>query len=197
MKRCPQCLFLYPDSDETCDFDKTPLVTVNEAEIEAATNPVKTSRRRGKALPIAAAALLLGVFVFAIYYAVSQVRKTSVAIQESNILAPVVPSPTVVPLRSPAPVVSPSPTPAPAASPSPKPPSTTVSTSHSRATTDPVSTSGPGMGTRQGAKPVIMLTSGGKIEADEVWRTKDGVWYRRNGIVTLLKRSQVKAIATR
>jgi hypothetical protein len=42
-----------------------------------------------------------------------------------------------------------------------------------------------------------MLTSGGKIEADEVWRTKDGVWYRRNGIVTLLKRGQVKNIASR
>jgi hypothetical protein len=42
-----------------------------------------------------------------------------------------------------------------------------------------------------------MLTSGGKIDADEVWRTKDGVWYRRNGIVTLLKRAQVKNIVTR
>jgi hypothetical protein len=42
-----------------------------------------------------------------------------------------------------------------------------------------------------------MLTSGGKIEADEVWRTKDGVWYRRNGMVTLLKRGQVKSISTR
>jgi hypothetical protein len=53
------------------------------------------------------------------------------------------------------------------------------------------------MGNRQGAKPVILLTSGGKIEADEAWRTKDGVWYRRNGMVTLLKRGQVKAIVTR
>jgi hypothetical protein len=42
-----------------------------------------------------------------------------------------------------------------------------------------------------------MLASGGKIEADEVWRTKDGVWYRRNGVVTLLKRGQVKNISTR
>ena len=196
MKRCPQCLFLYPDSDERCDFDETPLAVLDEAEIEAATGP-KTSRRKGRALPIVAAVgLLLGVFVFAIYYGVSQqVRKTSVATQESNIVAPAVPSPTASPLPSPSPTVSPSPSPTP--SPSPKNVSTAVSTSHSRATLDPVSTSGPGMGTRQGAKPVIMLTSGGKIEADEVWRTKDGVWYRRNGIVTLLKRSQVKAIATR
>lgn len=44
---------------------------------------------------------------------------------------------------------------------------------------------------------MIVLTSGGKIEADEVWRTRDGVWYRRNGMVTLLKRNQVKAIVTK
>jgi hypothetical protein len=48
-----------------------------------------------------------------------------------------------------------------------------------------------------GTRPVIMLTSGGKIDADEVWRTKDGVWYRRNGMVTLLKRGQVKAIVAK
>jgi hypothetical protein len=42
-----------------------------------------------------------------------------------------------------------------------------------------------------------MLTSGARIDADEVWRTRDGVWYRRNGMVTLLKRTQVKAIVTR
>jgi hypothetical protein len=44
---------------------------------------------------------------------------------------------------------------------------------------------------------VITLSSGGRIEADEVWRTKDGVWYRRNGIVTLVKRAQVKSISPR
>jgi len=44
---------------------------------------------------------------------------------------------------------------------------------------------------------VILLTSGGKIDADEVWRTRDGVWYRKNGIVTLLKPGRVKAIVSR
>lgn len=50
------------------------------------------------------------------------------------------------------------------------------------------------MGTKLGSKPLILLTSGGKIDADEVWRTRDGVWYRRAGIVTLLKHNRVKAI---
>ena len=193
MKRCPQCLFLYPESDERCDFDKTLLEVVDEAEIEAATRPNKSSSPPRRILPIVAAVgLLLGVFVFAIYYAVSQQsRKAAAAPMTSSTPVPVA-TPQSTPSPSPSPTVSPSP------SPSPKAPSTSSSSAaHTRASTDPVSTSGPGMGNRQGGKPVIMLTSGGKIDADEVWRTKDGVWYRRNGMVTLLKRNQVKAIVTR
>jgi hypothetical protein len=189
MKRCPQCLFLYPDSDEHCDFDKTPLEVVDDSALEAAAT--RPTRRRS--LPIAAAVgLILGVLAFAIYYAVTY-RKATAAIE---------PATQSVPQVSPSPVASPSPSPESSPSPlsSPFPPSKSagsgVSTAHSRATSDPVSTSGPGMGNRQGGKPVIVLVSGGKIEADEAWRTKDGVWYRRNGMVTLLKTRQVKAIVT-
>jgi hypothetical protein len=195
MKRCPQCLFLYPDSDERCDFDKTLLEAVDEAEIEAATRPKLPSRPKRRVLPVVvvAAGLLLGVFVFAIYYAVSrQTQKAAAAPQTASSPVPVAtPQPA---LPSPSPIVSPSPSPSPSAK---APVDATPSAAHSRASTDPVSTSGPGMGNRQGGKLVIMLTSGGKIEADEVWRTRDGIWYRRNGMVTLLKRGQVKAIVTR
>ena len=196
MKRCPQCLFLYPESDERCDFDKALLEVVDDAEVEAATRQSKSIKRPRRVLPIlAAVSLLLGVFVFAIYYAVSrQMQKAAAAPQTSSTPVPVATPQPALPEPSPSPAVSPSPSP----SPSPKvPASGSPSAAHSRASTDPVSTSGPGIGNRQGGKPVIMLTSGGKIEADEVWRTKDGVWYRRNGIVTLLKRGQVKSIVTR
>jgi cytoskeletal protein RodZ len=190
MKRCPQCLFLYPDSDENCDFDQAQLEPVDESTVEAATRP-----RKRRVMPIAAAvALIVGVLVFAIYYGVSrQTQKASAAEQSSTVVVPAPsPSPTS-PSQSPVPEPSPSPSPTSTAKPSPS----TIATAHTRSTSDPVSTSGPGIGTRQGGKPVITLTSGGKIEADEVWRTKDGVWYRRKGMVTLLKRGQVKAIATR
>ena len=191
MKRCPQCLFLYPETDERCDFDKTPLEVIDDAEIEAATRPPQSRRR---VLPVVTAVgLLLGVFVFAIYYAVSnQPQKASAAPQTSSTPVPVSTPQPAMPSPSPSVSTSPSPSPSPKAS-----ASATPSAAHSRASTDPVSTSGPGMGNRQGGRPVIMLTSGGKIEADEVWRTKDGVWYRRNGMVTLLKRGQVKTIVTR
>src|SRR5689334_13402320 len=191
MKRCPQCLFLYPESDERCDFDKTLLEVVDESALDI---PPRAVKRRS--LPIAAAiGLILGVLAFTTYYAVSyQTRKAAAATDIASQSVPEV-SPAPVATPSPSPASSPSPLPSP--SPSPKTAASTVSTAHSRASSDPVSTSGPGMGTRQGAKPVILLASGGKIEADEAWRTKDGVWYRRNGIVTLLKTGQVKAIVTK
>ena len=191
MKRCPQCLFLYPESDERCDFDNTPLEVVDEAEIAAATGSNQPGRRR--VVPLAAAVgLMLGVLVFALYYGISQLaRKTSAATQAPVTAATPAPGQPAVTISSPSPVVSPSPSPSPKSSPG------AISTAHTRATSDPVSTSGPGIAQRQGGKPVIMLTSGGKIDADEVWRTRDGVWYRRNGMVTLLKRGQVKSIVTR
>jgi len=197
MKRCPQCLFLYPDADERCDFDQTALEVVDEAEIEAATSSSQTSRRKSRALPVAAAvALMLGVLMFAIYYGISRrSQKNSVAVEAPSTVVPVAPLQPVTILPSPSPTTTPTPSPSP--SPSPKTPQTNISTAHTRATPNPVSTSGPGIGAQQGAKPVILLSSGAKIEADEVWRTRDGVWYRRNGMVTLLKRAQVKTIVTR
>ena len=190
MKRCPQCLFLYPDADETCDFDRTPLEVVDEAAVDAATRPAK---KRSLRLPLVAAIVLMaGVFVFAIYYGFSQRRTTSAATETTIIPAPAAsPELVLTTLPSPSPSVSPSPSPSPSPKPSIAP---AAASSHTRATTDPISTSGPGTATEQGGKPVIVLTSGGRIYADEVWRTKDGVWYRRNGMVTLLKRTQVKAI---
>lgn len=190
MKRCPQCLFLYPDADEVCDFDKARLRVISEAEIDAAT--AKT--RKPRAPLVAAAGLITGVLAFTFYYAAVQFRTTTAAIVPAQ---PSIPTPVATPPAvneaSPLPAASPSPS-APTAKPSP---TAKLSTSLSRVTSDPVSTSGPGMARPQGSKLIIVLTSGKRIEADEVWRTKDGVWYRRDGMVSLLKRQQVKSIVTR
>lgn len=192
MKRCPQCLFLFPDSDSKCDFDQTPLEHVDDSAIETAA----TRKPKRRTLPITAAiCLLLGVLIIAIYYGFTRQQQKASAAGETPVTVEPVAAPSAT--ASPSVEVSPSPSPSPSTAPSPRSSSEKISTAHTRSTSDPVSTSGPGMGNRQGGKPVIMLTSGGKIEADEVWRTKDGVWYRRNGMVTLLKRAQVKTIVTR
>jgi len=195
MKRCPQCLFLYPDTDEKCDFDQTLLEVVDDSALDSATTPKRKSR---SVLPLIAgvAALLLGVLVLAVYIGF-RARQTSAATPNSNAVVPVSMTPAVITEAPPSPTPSPSPSPSPSPAVAPKVSASGISTSHTRATSDPVSTSGPGIAQRRGGKPVIELTSGGRIEADEVWRTRDGVWYRRNGLVTLLKRNQVRTITTR
>lgn len=208
MKRCPQCEFIYPDRDEVCDFDQTRLVSATESEIAAITNtPERPSlaelaathsrkfeaRRSRRALPIAAAlGLILGLISVAIYIAVHRrmVSRNSEAATSQVGQPPAVATP------------SPSPSPTIAISPLPelvaqeKPPTTTpkVSTTHPTVRLGQVSTGPPRTESAASSKPVIILTSGSRIEADAAWRTKDGVWYRRNGIVTLLKGSRVKAI---
>lgn len=212
MKRCPECLFIYPETDARCDFDNAELVVVDDAEIDSATTTVaapaatstkkkraavssskkrpagskKGGRKKGTAI-LAAVGLVFGLGSFFAYFGLRQRAAETVAeIPPVASLAPVV-APLVVVAPSPA-VETPSPSPTPLV----QIPSDRTATSHTRTTVAPVSTSGPGMG--KGAKPVILLTTGGKIDADEVWRTRDGVWYRRSGIVTLLKHNRVKAI---
>lgn len=219
MKRCPQCLFIYPESDTRCDFDNTSLVVVDDAEIESATSPAppvtakkkraavskkratasekraagtkKGARKKGTAIT-AAVGLVFALAGFFVYFTLSPSGDAVAEIPPVTSAVSVVAPPPRVVSAAPSEVelVSPSPAPAPASN----VPSARTATSHSRTTAAPVSTSGPGMGKRLGGKPVILLTTGGKIDADEVWRTRDGVWYRRAGIVTLLKHNRVKAI---
>jgi hypothetical protein len=182
MKRCPQCLFIYPESDQHCDFDNTPLVVVNDSEIDAVTKP----RRKNLGfllIPVVVVILALGIFVF---YKVSSRSSPEIPVVVTEAAPlPTAPSPT----PSPSPSASPSPT--------PKPSPTRTATSHTTSTLNPVSTGGPSTGTQRGGKPVILLTDGGRIEADEAWRTRDGIWYRRNGIVTLLKHGRVRSIVNK
>ena len=190
MKRCPQCLFIYPESDERCDFDKTLLVAVADSEIESATTKPRGNKKKLLLIPVTVVVVGLAAFLF-----LNSRKNTDQVPPSTTIPVAFIEQTPQPPAPSPSPSVAPSPSPSP--SPSPKASPTRVATSHTTTSLDPVSTSGPGMGTRHGSKPTIILTTGGKIEADEVWRTRDGFWYRKNGIVTLLKPGRVKAIVNK
>src|ERR1043165_7078209 len=98
MKRCPQCLFLYPDADERCDFDKTPLEVIDESALDAAIRPVKRGR-----LPLwVTIGLILWALVFVSYFVFSyQNRKATVEAATPSVPVPL-PSPTTTPSPSPA-----------------------------------------------------------------------------------------------
>src|ERR1043165_2814887 len=121
MKRCPECLFIYPDSDTRCDFDNTPLIVVDEAELEAATTKPKpspkpkrkatndkpaarkpkpaTKKRSRKVTALTAiVALFLGIAAFVVYYRsnhrsenVSQAQSTPITSEQQ--IAALIPSP--------------------------------------------------------------------------------------------------------
>jgi cytoskeletal protein RodZ len=199
MKRCPQCFFIYPGTDSICDFDQTPLVSVTEAEIAAVTSTEPTlknstpsqNRKSWRGFLLSGAiGLLLGMVIVGVYIAVHR---------QMN------PTPSQVQLKAPTSqrLIAPSPSPSATvivqtATPEPTVEATKstlkTATAHSSTSTGSVSTSAPNVGEAKSGKSVILLSSGGKVEADEVWRTKDGIWYRRDGIVTLLKKARVKAI---
>jgi hypothetical protein len=66
------------------------------------------------------------------------------------------------------------------------------SLAHTRLTPGPV-TAGVASGNSRG--PVIVrLNNGASIRADEAWEKREGIWYRQGGVVTFLKRSQVRTI---
>ena len=41
---------------------------------------------------------------------------------------------------------------------------------------------------------IIHLVNGAKIEADEVWQTGEGIWYRKGSVMSLLDPKNVKSI---
>ncbi len=63
---------------------------------------------------------------------------------------------------------------------------------HTRLTPGPVSAGAP-LGNSRG--PVIVrLNNGASIRADDAWEKREGIWFRQGGVVTFLKRSEVRTI---
>jgi hypothetical protein len=191
MKRCPKCDFLYLDSDQFCDLDGSPLATV-EASSESA---ISEKRRLSIQESWKTFAMLIipgvvfGVILFLVYNWVATQRRTLVSDDAPNLTVSQQPSPRPEPSL----IEIATPAPEPLRSPEAKPsPSKSAVHAPMQLSSKPVST-----GTGKKRSMIIRLSDGGTIAADEVWRTKDGIWYRVNGVVTLLKPQQVKGIEKR
>ena len=194
MKRCPQCSFLYLDTDEVCDLDGTPLIQVNDSEVEGSTAPIpaavplkseKPGSRKGLILT-AVGGLLIGVVIVFGYLAIARGRAPQVQPPQPVAQVGMSSQSQSLTLETATPTPEPSPSPSERSSPSPSPP-----TRRAGLNTNPVSTTA----NEKTAGPVVIrLTTGSRIEADEAWRTKEGVWYRRSGLVTLLNANRVRSI---
>ncbi len=225
MKRCPQCSFLYLDSDQLCDLDQTPLVADPSADVGAIEqldheagklSPKRSVRQRKLNLKTISAAivggLIIGLTMLLSYQrtrleasqapptsqaktskaqATQASRVSMVAQQTSNEIS------TNATLEQQASDTSASPD---NRSHSAAPSSSTTSrttlkpqpdSARLRVSSNPVST---GNVAKPDRGPVtIRLADGSTLQADEVWRTKAGIWYRRKGIITLLKPNRVRS----
>jgi hypothetical protein len=202
MKRCPECDSVFPDGDQFCELDGILLVADEPDNQEAQqlkniapgaiTEVPHQSDSSSKTLAIlAVAGVAFGVVIFLIYYAMTHPASTENSNESSTNLSIIQPpSPLVPSSPSPDATVSPSvePSPSPSASPSP---SRQDNVTRVELSPGAVSTSGDGR-TKSG-RVIIRLTDGASIEADEVWQTGEGIWYRKAGVVTLLDPKNVKA----
>lgn len=216
MKRCPQCSFLYLDSDSLCDLDHTPLVPddvgseLDLAKLEGAGHLSRTAgviQRRLDLKTVSAATivgLIIGLMLLGSY------QRTRLTLQASQApptqktqatnethISRVIQVAREVSIRAAAAQAESDGSLAPASSDQAVPGQKTLTNNQPdskplRVSSNPVST---GNVTKPGNGSItIRLTDGSTIQADEVWKTKAGVWYRRKGIVTFLKPNRVRAI---
>jgi len=199
LKRCPDCNSFFPDAEHFCEVDGTPLVIVDDARNPAPidkTGVVPYSKPSRTLLSIGVlTGFLLGALLFFVYFAMSRqtaqensntsISGSSARQQES--LRPLQPAPLATANPSVEASVEPSASPS-VETPSPQNSPAQVELSSS----DPISTAAGAKGT---SDPVIIrLDSGVTIEADAAWKTAEGIWYRKNSVVSLLDPKNVKAI---
>ncbi|MEP6819773.1 MAG: hypothetical protein ABJA18_09585 [bacterium] len=217
MKLCPQCDFIYEDDQLFCDMDGKELVH-NSAPIGTDQSvgrptrltidlPAKSRSRRAPSLVLAGVALT--VLLFVVYFAQLRPSRSSAAGHSANqSLQEVTPrddslQPATPAAGSSTPILD---TVQPEHSPSSKEHDDGLSSSPSptqslasgsllasgRLAANPVAASAISSNSR--GTVIVRLINGSSIKADEAWETKQGIWYRQDGVVTLLKRSQVRTI---
>ena len=212
MKRCPQCYEVYPAEERFCEADgqellADPALTPEPAEPVLATPPVAVAGPTW--LPAAALGVLIGIGIGASVFAAVMLSSNSKE-DEPRIVREAAPQ---VRERIPtmqAAVANPTPTAEPEASPSPEAEeqaeaeaSPQVTEENKAATAElnqgPISTGKkPKAGESEtGLQTVIEMNDGSTLDVDAAWEDKQGIWYRRSGLVSFVESSRVKAITAR
>ena len=221
MKLCPQCEFIYEDDQSVCDMDGEELVYHAGPPAFAETAPTQPLQEfaaipANVTAPLAApqstkwpprnsavaalAAIILVTLLFVVYYARTHQPRSGNTNQAS--------SQTSVQSFDQATEVETAPQEPAAdlASAETQPDQAAGAESESSETTSSLLTSAAGSNRGRMAYPVsaggsvgtapgviIWLANGASIKADEAWQKREGIWYRQGGVVTFLKRSQVRS----
>jgi cytoskeletal protein RodZ len=204
MKRCPECHSFFPDVEQFCELDGATLIAahpdsspvvgdhVEQELLTVLALDARDARRRQYWLImplVAVGAVAIGLVLFLVYQGIT--REDPNSSTNSSTKTDLAQQPPL--LSRPAPIASASPSTEPSPSPSVGPsPAVTAESARVALSSSPISTGGDEKARR--GPITIRLTNGNTVEADEVWETSEGIWYRRRGVVTLVERDQVKAI---
>jgi cytoskeletal protein RodZ len=207
MKRCPQCYRVHEDGDRFCEVDGHELLA--DPAQAPQLDPLPASPAQPSWLPAAALGVLIGVVIGAgifIPFALMPREKTdeSPSPREAVTATHNAAIPTrAVSAPDPAPTTSPEESPSPdaeaAAEAQPAPAANTQKTAAVQLNQGPISTgqkTKPGE-VEAGMQTVIEMNDGSTLDVDAAWEDKQGIWYRRSGLVSFVESSRVKAISAR
>ena len=209
MKRCPQCYEVYDESERFCEADGQELLADPASAPERSQAVALPPPAAGPSwLPAAILGVLIGIGIGAGIFAAitlsSSKQDEPQVVREAPVVREQAPN-----LRATA-VANPAPTAEPEASPSPEPEEEAEAEASPQTTEDNKSdvaefNRGP---ITTGKKPktdeseaalqtVIEMHDGSTLDVDAAWEDKQGIWYRRSGLVSFVESSRVKAITAR
>jgi cytoskeletal protein RodZ len=214
MKRCPQCYEPYGGDEKFCEADGHELLADPTFSPQIETVAAPPAAAKAVWWPAAALGILVGVVIGAGIFAAGSLMSTSEPhgtpttsrVTETREVNP--PPRTVVASNA-------APTPEAAESPSPEsteeaaqaePTATSAATPaavHKTASVslnqDPISTGEKRAKSESDSsvQTVIEMNDGSTLDVDAAWEDKQGIWYRRGGLVSFVDSSRVKAIAAR
>ena len=208
MKRCPECYHVYNDEERFCETDGHELLAdpalTPKPDVVVNNSPAATVWWPAAALGVVIGILVgAGVFAAGFMFSSSEANQRPVAVTPATEVHEKALPNRVVAASNPAPTVEPEP------SPSPDPetqaqaqPSPAVNTENKPASVElnqgPISTGEKNSGEAQAkGQTVIEMTDGSTLDVDAAWEDKQGVWYRRSGLVSFVESSRVKAITAR
>ena len=210
MKRCPQCYQPYADSERFCESDGQPLLAdigvspVGKViDTQPAVLDASTQKREARLMVIVG--VMVGIIITSLGYAGYSLFSAYYSANEESD-GPVSRVETVD-TRQPAPqtrtaVIEPSPSPEEEVSPSPEAEAEAEDTEKAGTVAahlnqGPVSTGERGEKREERSeKTIIEMTDGTRVEVDAAWQDKQGVWYRRGGLVSFVESKRIKGIQT-
>jgi hypothetical protein len=209
MKRCPECYEVYEDQVRFCEADGNELLADPTFSRDSYAAPPAPPVVRSVWWPAAALGVVIGLGFGAGIFALISLSSSSVANEPQTVRQPseVREKTPANRLASTAPSA---PTPEPEESPSPSPevaaaePSPTANTDNNASAAQlnrgPISTGQKptkANETEASVQTVIEMSDGSTLDVDAAWEDKQGVWYRRSGLVSFVESSRVKAITAR